>query len=181
VEFATFTTDLCDAIFVEYEDAGVFVVAVNDPQSHSTALRTCEFEITESDLSSYQAAADFLNASNAEVVCLQHEYGIFGGNPGEPCIHVLRRIASATASRNARGDNSACGSSRARFRSTSRLLIIGLPQQTLMGSVSTLATVWRSPLAHCLEVVLNLKRNSAPAWFPINPDQSLAFALLSSR
>ncbi len=30
---ATFTTDLCDAISVEYGAAGVFVIAVNDPQS----------------------------------------------------------------------------------------------------------------------------------------------------
>ena len=30
---ATFTTDLCDAIAVEYGAAGVFVVAVNDPQT----------------------------------------------------------------------------------------------------------------------------------------------------
>jgi hypothetical protein len=28
---------------------------------------------------------------------------------------------------------------------------------------------------------VNLKRNSAPAWFPINPDHSLAFARSSSR
>ena len=78
---ATFTTDLCDAISVEYGAAGVFVVAVNDPQSSYHYPARVRFEITESDPSSYKAAADFLNSSNIDLVCLQHEYGIFGGSP----------------------------------------------------------------------------------------------------
>jgi len=43
---ATFTTDLCDAIAVEYGDAGIFVVAINDPQSHYSYRRTprCQSE-----------------------------------------------------------------------------------------------------------------------------------------
>ena len=57
---ATFTTDLCDAISVEYGAAGVFAVAVNDPQSSYHYPARVRFEITESDPSSYKAAADFL-------------------------------------------------------------------------------------------------------------------------
>jgi hypothetical protein len=41
------------------------------------------FEISEGDLASYSAAADYLNASNVDLVCLQHEYGIFGGKSGK--------------------------------------------------------------------------------------------------
>jgi hypothetical protein len=41
--------------------------------------------LTDSDLSSYQAAADFLNFSKADLVCLQREYGIFGGEGRQPC------------------------------------------------------------------------------------------------
>ena len=40
------------------------------------------FEIEEQDLSSYLRAADFLNISNVDIVCLQHEFGIFGGTAG---------------------------------------------------------------------------------------------------
>ena len=54
---ATFTTDLCDAIAVEYGAAGVLVVAVNDPQSRYSYPPRVRFELTEDDLSSYQAAA----------------------------------------------------------------------------------------------------------------------------
>ncbi len=86
---ATFTTDLCDAIAAEYGSAGVSVVAVNDPQSQYRYPARVRFEITEGDISSYQAAADFLNSSEIDVVSLQHEYGIFGGRTGS---HVLRLL-----------------------------------------------------------------------------------------
>ena len=89
---ATFTTDLCDAIAVEYGAAGVFVIAVNDPQSRYSYPARVRFEISESDLSSYQAAADFLNSSNVDLVCLQHEYGIFGGKAGSHVLRLLQRL-----------------------------------------------------------------------------------------
>jgi glycosyltransferase involved in cell wall biosynthesis len=80
---------LCDAIADEFGAAGVLVVAVNDPQSSYSYPARVRFEITESDLPSYQAAADFLNSNNVDLVCLQHEYGIFGGKRGS---HVLRLL-----------------------------------------------------------------------------------------
>ena len=89
---ATFTTDLCDAIADEYGAAGVLVVAVNDPQSGYSYPPRVRFEITESDLSSYQAAADFLNSSNVDLVCLQHEYGIFGGKRGSHVLRLLQHL-----------------------------------------------------------------------------------------
>jgi glycosyltransferase involved in cell wall biosynthesis len=89
---ATFTTDLCDAIAGEYGAAGVFVVAVNDPQSRYNYPARVRFELTEGDLSSYQAAADFLNSSNVDLVCLQHEYGIYGGKAGSHVLRLLQHL-----------------------------------------------------------------------------------------
>jgi glycosyltransferase involved in cell wall biosynthesis len=89
---ATFTTDLCDAIAAEYGAAGVSVVAVNDPQSRYSYPARVRFEITEDDRSSYQAAADFLNSSNVDLVCLQHEYGIFGGKAGSHVLRLLQHL-----------------------------------------------------------------------------------------
>ncbi len=89
---ATFTTDLCDAIAAEYGAAGISVVAVNDPQSRYSYPARVRFEITESELSSYKAAADFLNSSNVDLVCLQHEYGIFGGKAGSHVLRLLQRL-----------------------------------------------------------------------------------------
>ena len=89
---ATFTTDLCDAIAAEYGAAGVSVVAINDPQSRYRYPARVRFEIAESDLSSYKAAAAFLNSSNVDLVCLQHEYGIFGGKAGNHILRLLQRL-----------------------------------------------------------------------------------------
>ena len=89
---ATFTTDLCDAIAVEYGDAGVFVVAVNDPQSRYSYPARVRFELTEGDLSSYKAAADFLNSRDIDLVCLQHEYGIYGGKAGSHILRLLQHL-----------------------------------------------------------------------------------------
>jgi glycosyltransferase involved in cell wall biosynthesis len=70
----------------------VFVVAVNDAQSPYSYPPRVRFDITESDLSSYQAAANFLNSSNVDLVCLQHEYGIFGGKAGSHVLRLLHRL-----------------------------------------------------------------------------------------
>src|ERR1035437_11164156 len=76
---ATFTTDLCNAIAAEYGAAELLVVAVNDPLSPYVYPARVRFEISEGAISSYRTAANFLNSSTVDVVCLQHEYGIYGG------------------------------------------------------------------------------------------------------
>ncbi|MFY9748211.1 MAG: glycosyltransferase family 4 protein [Acidobacteriaceae bacterium] len=90
---ATFTTDLCNAIVAEYASADLFVVAVNDPQSHYSYPSRVRFELTEADLVSYRAAAQFINSSGVGVVSLQHEYGIFGGKSGRHILHLLEHLS----------------------------------------------------------------------------------------
>ena len=89
---ATFTTDLSDAITAEYGAAGLSVVAVNDPQSSYAYPTRVRFQIAEGDISSYRATANFLNAGNVDLVCLQHEYGIFGGKAGSHVLELLQRL-----------------------------------------------------------------------------------------
>lgn len=89
---ATFTTDLCDAVSLVHGAAGVFVVAVNDSQSPYSYPARVRFEIAEADPTSYRSAADFLNSSNVDLVCLQHEYGIFGGKAGSHILQLLRQL-----------------------------------------------------------------------------------------
>ena len=89
---ATFTTDLCDAIGEEYETLQLLAVPVNDPGSQYLYPPRVRFELMEGDPSSYDAAADFLNFSNVDLVCLQHEYGIFGGPAGSHILRLLRRL-----------------------------------------------------------------------------------------
>lgn len=89
---ATFTSDLCNAIAAVYRSAQLSVVAVNDGQSSYQYPERVRFEIIEGDLASYRAAAEFLNASNVDVVCLQHEYGIFGGKSGSHILELLKHL-----------------------------------------------------------------------------------------
>ena len=89
---ATFTTDLCNAIAAEYGASQLSVVAINDRQSSYLYPERVRFEISEGDLASYRAAAEFLNAGNVDLVCLQHEYGIFGGKSGNYIIELLKHL-----------------------------------------------------------------------------------------
>jgi len=89
---ATFTTDLCNAIAAEYGTAQLSVVAINDEQSSYLYPERVRFEISEGDLASYRTAADYLNASNVDLVSLQHEYGIFGGKSGSHIMELLKHL-----------------------------------------------------------------------------------------
>lgn len=50
------------------------------------------FEIQEQDIESYRRAADFLNFNNVARLCVQHEFGIYGGAAG---AHVLALLQEA--------------------------------------------------------------------------------------
>jgi glycosyltransferase involved in cell wall biosynthesis len=89
---ATFTADLCNAITAEYGAVQLSVVAINDGQSSYLYPERVRFEIREDDLASYREAAEFLNAGNVDLVCLQHEYGIFGGKSGNYIIELLKHL-----------------------------------------------------------------------------------------
>ncbi|MGC2389129.1 MAG: glycosyltransferase family 4 protein, partial [Candidatus Acidiferrum sp.] len=89
---ATFTTDLCDAIHAEYGATELLALPVNDTEEGYAYPARVRFELSEDNLASYRQAADFLNFSNIDLVCLQHEYGIFGGRAGAHILELLRRL-----------------------------------------------------------------------------------------
>lgn len=89
---ATFTHDVCRALTAEGSGAECFVVAVNDAPEGYAYPPEVRFEVDEQDLRSYWRAADFLNFTNAEVVCVQHEFGIYGGPAGSHILSLLRRL-----------------------------------------------------------------------------------------
>jgi glycosyltransferase involved in cell wall biosynthesis len=89
---ATFTTDLCSALAVEYGPARLFAIPMNDPDSSYEYPEQVRLEITQEDLASYERAADFLNFNGNDLVCLQHEYGIYGGIAGRYILAMLRRL-----------------------------------------------------------------------------------------
>jgi glycosyltransferase involved in cell wall biosynthesis len=89
---AIFTTDLCEAIAAQYSQKTCIALPVNDIEAGYAYPTRVRFELTEKDIDSYRRAADFLNINNVDLVCLQHEYGIFGGRAGSHILALLREL-----------------------------------------------------------------------------------------
>jgi glycosyltransferase involved in cell wall biosynthesis len=89
---ATFTSDLLSAVAAAYPQSQCLCVSVNDIKGGYEYPEVVRFEIEEQDLPSYLRAADFLNISNVDIVCLQHEFGIFGGTAGSHILAFLREL-----------------------------------------------------------------------------------------
>ena len=68
------------------------VIALNNrPQGYKYG-GDVSFHIREQHRGDYQRAADFINVSPVDVVSLQHEFGIFGGDDGSHIITLLRNL-----------------------------------------------------------------------------------------
>jgi glycosyltransferase involved in cell wall biosynthesis len=89
---ATFTTDLCRAVAAEFPAFQCLVVPVNDLAGGYDYPAEVRFEIVEQDLTSYLRASDFLNITDVDVVCVEHEFGIFGGPAGSHVLALLREL-----------------------------------------------------------------------------------------
>ncbi len=88
---ATFTSDLRNAVYAQARSTECIVVPVSDGTENEYPPEV-RFVFREQDLESYKRAADFLNLSGAEVVSLQHEYGIYGGEAGNYILSFLRHL-----------------------------------------------------------------------------------------
>ena len=89
---ATFTTHLLESIAQNAPDKACSAVAMNDrPEGYSYGSQV-RIEINQNQLNEYSLAADLLNLNQVDVICLQHEYGIFGGKRGSFIIKLLRDL-----------------------------------------------------------------------------------------
>lgn len=89
---ATFTTDLTEAVAQAYPATTCIALPVNDTEAGYAYPPRVRFELTEKDIESYYRAADFLNINSVDLVCLQFEYGIFGGQAGSHILALLRDL-----------------------------------------------------------------------------------------
>src|SRR5882724_77667 len=76
---ATFTKSLYDSLSRGNPDRNISVIAINDNCDIYDFPTEVVFEIDQKNRSHYFSAADYINAGDTELVCVQHEYGIFGG------------------------------------------------------------------------------------------------------
>ena len=89
---ATFTTDLCTALALEFGGDRLFAIPVNDPDSAYDYPSQVRLELDQEDLASYERAAEFLNFNGNDLVCVQHEYGIYGGVAGRHVLTLLSKL-----------------------------------------------------------------------------------------
>ena len=98
----TFTHDLGQSVAqLQGETVGtgetVRVVAVSNKGGIYKYGPEVQFEIQAQHRMDYRGAADFLNLSAADVISLQHEFGIFGGDDGSYIIDLLSRLTRPVA------------------------------------------------------------------------------------
>ena len=89
---ATFTRDLREAVVAAHPGWNCPVIAVSDRPGAYAYPDAVRFEIPQPDVASYVRAANFLNLAHVDALCVQHEFGIFGGAAGSHLLALLRRV-----------------------------------------------------------------------------------------
>jgi glycosyltransferase involved in cell wall biosynthesis len=89
---ATFTTELQQAVAAIRPALKTSIVAMNDGGRTYAYPDTVRVEIGEDRPEDYLAAAEILNSNQVDVVSLQHEFGIFGGEAGRDILPLLSRL-----------------------------------------------------------------------------------------
>lgn len=89
---ATFTRDLVEGLSDRAKDINCWAIAMNDRAEGYAYPEKVRFEINQNKLADYGIAAQFLNISHTDIVCLQHEFGIFGGPAGSHLLKLLSNL-----------------------------------------------------------------------------------------
>jgi glycosyltransferase involved in cell wall biosynthesis len=89
---ATFTHDLRQAVSMARPDLETGVVAMTNLGHAYDYPSDVYFQIHDETIAEYVQAAEFLNNAHFDIVCLQHEYGIFGGEAGKNIINLLSHL-----------------------------------------------------------------------------------------
>ena len=91
---ATFTTDLCDALAGQMENAeeNLIAVVMDDVEAGYAYPARVKFQIRAHLQPDYLRAAEFLNVHKVDIAILQHEFGIYGGNNGSHVMHLMQNL-----------------------------------------------------------------------------------------
>lgn len=88
----TFAEDIRNAILEYNKSSAAFVIAINDPGKKYEYGPVVKYEIDQEELDSLDRAARYINESGADVVSIQHEFGIWGGIYGEFIKYFIKKI-----------------------------------------------------------------------------------------
>lgn len=89
---ATYTKDLTNAINLLNPRALSEIMAINREGENLEYPWEVKFKIDQDNLSTYLQAADYINQSGADLISLQHEFGLFGGHCGEYVVSFVESL-----------------------------------------------------------------------------------------
>jgi glycosyltransferase involved in cell wall biosynthesis len=89
---ATFTADLRRSLASVSKGVQASVIAITNPSDRFQYPEEVVFVIRQNHLADYRLAAEYINFSGADIVCLQHEFGIFGGADGRYILELLKNL-----------------------------------------------------------------------------------------
>ena len=87
---ATFSADLCNSIAAWGNDLKIIAISDNSCNYHYS--NQVIFNIRQNQRQDYIKAAAYINSAAADLVILQHEYGIFGGEEGEYVLNLIKLL-----------------------------------------------------------------------------------------
>jgi len=89
---ATFTGDVHDALTTAFPELACDVYAMTDEGADYDYPEAVTLELNQNHPADYLEAARRINQSGAQAVCIQHEYGIFGGSAGDHLLILLNAL-----------------------------------------------------------------------------------------
>lgn len=89
---ATFTADLRRSLHEADASIQTNVIALTSAAHTVQYPDEVTFEIRQNHLADYRLAAEYINFSGADVISLQHEFGIFGGAEGRFVTDLLENL-----------------------------------------------------------------------------------------
>jgi glycosyltransferase involved in cell wall biosynthesis len=94
---ATYTTDVAQALAQRHPRIEVDIWAMTEAGKSYVYPEQVSGTINEDDISSYLDAARAITASGADMVWIQHEFGIFGGKAGDHILSLIDRLTVPVA------------------------------------------------------------------------------------
>jgi hypothetical protein len=89
---ATFTSDLIRTVTAAAKGQFQPLVVVMRSEGGLRYDDPVKFEIRQNVKSDYISAADYINFSHVDLVSVQHEFGLFGGDAGSYLSLLLNRL-----------------------------------------------------------------------------------------
>jgi len=89
---ATFTKDLVDALDLLNEFRSARIIAMNEKDTIYNYDDRVRWQIEQNAIEEYLQVASQVNSSKIDLISLQHEFGIFGGEWGEYVVSFLERV-----------------------------------------------------------------------------------------